>query len=119
MRGPTRSLAANLESWRRLADLNAAEANGYVAAITKHVPARALSAASEQELGAAARAEATAWFRGYVFAAVYRRRNRWWWQRLRSSDVPSDMSRLEFVLTGVGKVGTPKLRRSARALARQ
>jgi hypothetical protein len=56
----------------------------------------------------AVRLEASSWLSGYVFGVVYRRRNRWWWQRLRSHDVPADMSRLTFVLHGVGQIGDRK-----------
>ncbi len=103
--------------WRRGVNETSAAADGYVAATMVRSHRRPsqqsfLRTAEDQEK--AAQVEAEAWIRGYVFGAIYGRRNRWWWQRVKSQDVPPDMSRLEFVMSGVGKAGSPAARRRAR-----
>jgi hypothetical protein len=101
---------------RRCAD-RTTEIRGYLAA-TRSVTSPALrqhQAWLARDEGPLATAvvleEARDWLSGYVFGVVYRRRNRWWWQRLASRDVPPDMSRAAFVLQGVGQIGTGRSRR--------
>jgi hypothetical protein len=104
--------------WCRYVNETSAGADGYVAATMSRWPKRRMrprrAFLTEQDCERAAQTEAEAWLRGYVFGRVYGCRNRWWWQRIRSRDVPPAFSRLEFVMAGVGKAGSPITRLRSR-----
>jgi hypothetical protein len=97
-------------SWRRYAATIESYEVGFYDAEGRefHVP---YNRATEQELEEAAKAQARAWWDGYI-SGVQRRRYRHWWQRLRGP-IPIDYGRVAWLIMGIERPQGRRRRRRA------